>query len=107
VGSAMTCDYEAYIKIEGMNKQKAAEDFYFLEKLAKQYSINKINATTVYPAARKSWRVPFGTGQRMNRFFSKTHNEYILYHPESFYVLKQWLELFNSDENLHTENYLQ
>jgi len=107
VGSAMACDYEAYIKAEGMNKQKAAEDFYFLEKLAKHYKVNKINYTKVFPSARKSWRVPFGTGQRMNRFLSKSRNEYLLYDPESFNIMKQWLKLFHSEKNFTGEEYLQ
>ncbi len=107
VGSAMACDYEAYIKIEGMNKRKAAEDFYFLEKLAKHYKVDKINTTKVFPSARKSWRVPFGTGQRMNRFISKSHNEYLLYDPESFTILKQWLKLFYSDKTFTGEDYLK
>ncbi|RPI75415.1 MAG: hypothetical protein EHM47_02720 [Ignavibacteriales bacterium] len=107
VGSAMVCDHEAYIKIEGMNKQKAAEDFYFLEKLAKHYKINKINSTTVYPSARKSWRVPFGTGQRMNRFLANAQDEYLLYHTESFEILKHWLELFNKEKIFMAKDYLQ
>ena len=107
VGSAMACDYEAYIKIEGMNKRKAAEDFYFLEKLAKHYKIKKINSTKVFPSARQSWRVPFGTGQRMNRFHSKSQNEYLLYDPESFNILKEWLKLFNSEKDFTGEDYLK
>lgn len=107
VGSSMSCTAEAYTKIEGMNKQKAAEDFYFLEKLAKNYPINKINSTKVYPSSRKSWRVPFGTGQRINRYFSHTQDEYLLYNPESFYVLKNWLELFHSDNDFSEEDYLK
>ncbi len=106
VGSTMTCDYESYIKIEGMNKQKAAEDFYFLEKLTKHYKIDKINSTTVFPSARKSWRVPFGTGQRMNRYFSKTHDEYLLYNPKGFTVLKKWLLVFYSEKKFSGEEYL-
>ena len=35
IGSTMMCDHNSYMKIGGMNKRKAAEDFYFLEKLAK------------------------------------------------------------------------
>ncbi|NJD23218.1 MAG: hypothetical protein FIA82_11210, partial [Melioribacter sp.] len=35
IGSTMICDFESYVKIGGMNKKKAAEDFYFMEKLAK------------------------------------------------------------------------
>jgi hypothetical protein len=101
VGSAMACDYEAYIRIEGMNKKKAAEDFYFLEKLAKHYEIKKINSTKVYPSPRPSWRVPFGTGQRVTRFLAgnNSESEYFLYDPNSFKVLKQWLSIFHSDES--------
>ncbi|HSP87409.1 MAG TPA: glycosyltransferase [Ignavibacteriaceae bacterium] len=107
IGSGMACDFESYIKIEGMNKQKAAEDFYFLEKLAKHYKIYKINSTKVYPSPRKSWRVPFGTGQRINRFFSNSHDEYLLYDPKSFNILKLWLELFHSDNNFSGDEYLK
>ena len=94
IGSTIACDYESYIKAGGMNKRKAGEDFYFLEKLAKITSIERINGTTVHPSPRGSWRVPFGTGQRVNRFLSKTQNEYLLYNPDSFLILKRWLDVF-------------
>ncbi len=106
IGSTMICDFESYIKVEGMNKKKAAEDFYFLEKLAKNFSITKINTTTVYPSSRESLRVPFGTGQRVNRFLSKAQNEYLLYNPKSFKVLKEWLEIFHSSETHSSDYYL-
>jgi hypothetical protein len=96
VGSAMACDYETYIKAEGMNKRKAGEDFYFLEKAAKITDIINIKSTTVYPSSRESWRVPFGTGPRLSRFQSKERNEYLLYNPRCFYILKDWLHLFHS-----------
>jgi len=117
IGSTMMCDHNAYIKVGGMNKRKAAEDFYFLENLAKNYPINKIDAVTVYPSKRSSWRVPFGTGQRVTRFLSKTQNEYLLFNPSVFRVLKEWLEIYNSDaisdpqeilnqaKEIHTELY--
>lgn len=98
IGSSMICDVESYIKIEGMNKRKAAEDFYFLEKLGKHYQINSIENAIVYPSARGSFRVPFGTGQRVNRFISKIQNEYLLYNPKSFLILKKWVELFHKNE---------
>jgi hypothetical protein len=97
IGSTTVCDVDAYIKSGGMNKRKAAEDFYFLEKIAKNYSIGKINSTTVFPSNRSSWRVPFGTGQRVARFFKKTHDEYQLFDPVIFKILKDWLQLFNSN----------
>ncbi len=105
IGSTMICDVESYIKVEGMNKQKAAEDFYFLEKLAKNVSIGEIRNAVVYPSSRGSWRVPFGTGQRVNRFLSQIQNEYLLYNFDSFLVLKDWLKLFLSN-NFSAEEYL-
>lgn len=104
IGSTMACDHKSYMKIEGMNKRKAAEDFYFMEKLAKNTRIESILSTTVYPSARGSWRVPFGTGQRVNRFLSGMQDEYRLYSPQGFYVLKAWLKVFN-DSLVHDSNY--
>jgi hypothetical protein len=103
IGSTMVCDYESYIKVEGMNKRKAAEDFYFLEKLAKVVEIANISSTTVYPSERPSWRVPFGTGQRVNRFLSKERDEYKLYNPESFEILKNWISALNINYGLVSE----
>ncbi|MEO8230980.1 MAG: hypothetical protein ABI638_01775, partial [Ignavibacteriota bacterium] len=85
---------EAYVKVEGMNKRKAAEDFYFLEKLAKIYPIGEIKTTFVHPSKRASWRVPFGTGKSVDRYLSNTRDEYLLYDPNCFNVLKTWLEVF-------------
>ncbi len=106
IGSTITVDYENYIKSGGMNKRKAGEDFYFMEKLAKVTQIGRLKTTKVYPSARKSWRVPFGTGQRIDRFLSGTQNEYLLYNPGSFEILKNWLEFFNSREDTNPEKYL-
>ncbi len=116
IGSTMICDYESYIKVEGMNKRKAAEDFYFLEKLAKVVNIEKISSTTVFPSGRSSWRVPFGTGQRVKRFLAGVRDEYKLYDPESFEILKKWLTVLNKNyklvsdyineaENIHPDLY--
>lgn len=106
IGSTMACDYETYIKVEGMNKRKAAEDFYFMEKLSKHTDIVKINSTTVYPSPRGSWRVPFGTGQRVNRYLTHMQDEYLLYAPGSFLVLKEWLKIFNSPDVYEAGYYL-
>lgn len=106
VGSAMVCTDEAYISVQGMNKRKAAEDFYFMEKLAKLYDIYNIGGTTIYPSGRGSWRVPFGTGQRVNRFLSKTRNEYELYSPHSFKLLREWNELFYRGKSYTAIEYL-
>ena len=94
IGSTMLCTPEAYVKVEGMNKRKAAEDFYFLEKLAKIYPIGELKSTFVYPSKRSSWRVPFGTGRSVDRYLSNSRDEYLLYDPKSFIILKTWLEVF-------------
>lgn len=106
VGSTMVCDYESYIKIGGMNKRKAAEDFYFLEKLAKVVKIHSITETRVFPSSRASWRVPFGTGQRMNRFKAGTHDEYLLFDLSVFEILAEWNRLFLSDKIMSCGEYL-
>lgn len=96
IGSTMICDAPSYIKAEGMNKRKAAEDFYFLNKLSKFCKVEKIETTYVYPSGRVSYRVPFGTGQRVARYMKRVRNEYELYNPEIFKDLKLWNEYYLS-----------
>lgn len=107
VGSTIICTDESYIKVGGMNKRQAGEDFYFLEKLAKVESIHKIKSTKVYPSSRESMRVPFGTGQRITRFNSKMQNEFVLYNPKSFFILKDWLNIFYDNLVLTSNDYLK
>ena len=107
VGSTIAFDIETYISAGGMNKRKAGEDFYFLEKVAKRTKIEKINSTAVYPSSRISWRVPFGTGPRVKRFLNQVQNEYLLYDPESFIILKNWLKEFNKPAVLSSQEYLK
>jgi hypothetical protein len=106
LGSTMICDVESYIKVDGMNKRKAAEDFYFIEKLAKHFSVQTINETTITPSSRSSWRVPFGTGQRVNRFLQNSHDEYKLFDPAGFEILNKWLQIFNSQNILTSREYM-
>lgn len=97
IGSTIVCDAESYVKVGGMNKRKAGEDFYFLEKLAKIDKIYKVADATVFPSARESDRVPFGTGQRIKRFLGNYQNEYLLYSPKSFEILRKWLLIFDNE----------
>ena len=94
IGSAMACTAAAYTAVRGMPCRQAGEDFYFMNKLAKLDSIGYVGDTTVYPSARPSGRVPFGTGRRMLRFLEGAHDEYLIYDPRVFSVLKAWLEEF-------------
>ena len=67
VGSAMAFRAETYARQGGMNRRKAGEDFYFIQKLAALGGYANIVSTTVYPAVRSSDRVPFGTGPALRR----------------------------------------
>jgi len=70
IGSAMAVRAEAYKLCGGMNKRKAGEDFYFLHKVIKRGFFENLTSCTVYPSARLSDRVPFGTGRAMLEFLS-------------------------------------
>ncbi len=93
IGSAMACSTNAYLDVRGMNRREAGEDFYFLNKLAKVGKINYAKKTCVFPSARASLRVPFGTGKRIQRFLTHEQEEYVLYDPQIFAILANWLLL--------------
>lgn len=102
IGSTIVCDHEAYIKVGGMNTRNAAEDFYFLQKLAKNFKVQRITTTKVKPYSRESWRVPFGTGRSMTDFLSKEKKIFV-FDPNIYVILKDWLSLFNSDCSLNPD----
>lgn len=97
IGSTIVTSTEAYLEVRGMNKREAGEDFYFLSKLAKMSKIGYIKETCVYPSARPSSRVPFGTGKRIQRFLAgESEEEYLLYDPRIFVILADWLHLMKN-----------
>jgi len=83
-----------------MNKRKAGEDFYFLEKLIKTSKVVQIKDVLVYPSSRVSSRVSFGTGARIQRFLNNTHDEFQLYSPQCFIILQKWIELLSNEKYL-------
>ncbi|MDP2838998.1 MAG: hypothetical protein Q8O11_02995, partial [Syntrophales bacterium] len=103
IGSTMSCTAQAYAAVRGMNRRKAAEDFHFLDKLAKLRKIGHIGTTTVFPSARPSDRVPFGTGQRMLRFMNGGMDEYRLYDSRIFAILREWLSGMEADPDRDSE----
>lgn len=100
IGSTITLTPETYVKVGGMNKRKAGEDFYLLEKISKLTNIGSIKSTKVYPSARRSWRVPFGTGKSIIKFYDEEKDMYQLYNPEIFVVLKKWITLLYESDNV-------
>jgi hypothetical protein len=75
-----------------MNKRKAGEDFYFLQKIFPLGNIYTINSSTVFPSPRPSNRVPFGTGKAINDFLKNEKTGYVSYNPKTFNDLRLLLE---------------
>ena len=94
IGSSMAVRSNTYKSQGGMNKRKAGEDFYFLHKLIPLGGFGEINDTTVYPSARPSDRVPFGTGRAIKNWRSGDTRYRYTYDPAIFDELKTFqLEL--------------
>lgn len=94
LGSAMACKISAYRRIGGMTPKKSGEDFYFLQKLVKFKPILTKNSEWVYPAARFSDRVFFGTGPAMIKGDSGDWTSYPIYRWELFDEIKEAFDLF-------------
>jgi hypothetical protein len=103
IGSTIATTADSYLAVRGMNRREAGEDFYFLNKLAKTGPIRQIRETVVYPSARISRRVPFGTGSAIEKIVSGMSFEHSLYDPRIFIILKEWIALmkqsFDRSEN--------
>jgi len=87
IGSAMAVRSSVYQAQGGMNKRKAGEDFYFLQKVIELGNFENLEHAVVYASPRKSDRVPFGTGKAVNDITSGD-GKYLVYAPESFEQLQ-------------------
>jgi len=94
LGSALAVPVWAYKRIGGMTPNKSGEDFYFLQKLRKYGELLFWNAEKVYPAARYSDRVFFGTGPAMIKGISGDWSSYPLYDLAEFDLVKHTYQLF-------------
>ncbi len=92
IGSSMAVRSDAYQKQNGMNKRKAGEDFYFLQKLIPLGSFTELKSTKIIPSPRVSNRVPFGTGKAMQNWLDEEKQELLSYHPKSFIDLKRFCD---------------
>jgi hypothetical protein len=72
IGSSMAATARAYMAQGGMNRRKAGEDFYFLNKIISLGHFTELNTTTVKPSPRTSDRVPFGTGRSVAKYYGQT-----------------------------------
>ncbi len=102
IGSAFGVKAFVYAEQNGMNTKTAGEDFYFLNKLFPHGGTKVLTKCRVYPEARLSDRVPFGTGPAMQKIL-QSNLQYETYCFESFktieYFLRNLPEVFNSSKS--------
>jgi len=96
VGSAFAVTAETYVKAGGMGKQQSGEDFYFLQKVFPLGKTKFIDTTCVYPAARTSDRVPFGTGPALQKMLNENTMVKMTYQFEAFKSLKMLFDNLDS-----------
>ena len=95
MGSCIAVRPSAYAGVRGFPKKDAAEDFYFLNKVAKVGAIRRLAGAPLLLEGRVSDRVPFGTGRALGDLIAKprARSGFRLYHPMVFAHLAAWLSV--------------
>jgi len=93
IGSAFAVSADAYVRVGGMGRQQGGEDFYFLQKVFALGKIAELTEVFVFPLARFSDRVPFGTGPALQKIIDEPHAAFKTYSTQSFRELKQFFDL--------------
>ena len=110
VGSSFAVRADAYCRQGGMNKRKAGEDFYFLQKFFELGHFTELNSTCIIPSPRPSNRVPFGTGAVIRDFVNGNKNEFLTYNPDLFDILAGFFnkipELYSHRKNTNPDSLL-
>lgn len=88
IGSAFAVSADAYVRVGGIGRQQAGEDFYFLQKLFEYGTTHELHRTYVYPEARFSDRIPFGTGPSLEKIIEEEGGVLRVYSPHAFVALQ-------------------
>jgi glycosyltransferase involved in cell wall biosynthesis len=96
IGSAFAVSVETYLKVGRMGRQQSGEDFYFLQKVFPLGRTRHIATATVYPEARPSDRVPFGTGPALSKMLASDSQVLLTYRAEAFLALKLFFDKVES-----------
>lgn len=92
IGSCLCFTAEGYIRASGFPaRRQAGEDFYFCVELVKAGGICEIQKIMVFPSARVSKRVPFGTGRHMAEAIVTGNNNFLVYDFRVFVCLRELL----------------
>ncbi len=104
IGSAFAVTADAYVRVGGMGRQQGGEDFYFLQKIFAQEKVAALDDVFVYPMARFSERVPFGTGPALQKIIAEPGGEMNVYSMNAFIALKAFFDMkhlfFKQDESV-------
>lgn len=106
IGSAFAVKALAYVKRGGMNRRKAGEDFYFLQNLVQIGTVGEITSTQVYPSARLSDRVPFGTGPILQKWMTNEETLTQTYNFVAFVELKKLFDVKDSFFKIDEKNFI-
>ena len=111
IGSAIVMRAEALRKIGGITPVKSGEDFYLVQKLTKMGTVGSWSPECVYPAARFSDRVFFGTGPAMIKAAAGDLSSYPIYHHRLFSIVEETCrrtdELYEHDLRTEFLDFLQ
>ena len=105
VGSAFAVRASSYIRAGGMRKLPAGEDFYFLQSAVKSSAVKHCSLITVYPSARYSARVPFGTGTAL-RAIDSDAKEFTPFPDFAFAALKKVIDSATTDNLSSADKFL-
>ncbi len=96
IGSCFAINAKLYADIGGMNKRKAGEDFYFLQKVFPNAKTAFLRDVILIPSPRPSWRVPFGTGPTVRKMLGPGRPAYKTYNPVLFHQLSELIKMVPS-----------
>ena len=105
VGSAFAVTASAYVMRGGMTRRQAGEDFYFLQTLAQTGTVGEINSTCIYPSARTSDRIPFGTGPSIGKWLKGEVDLTQTYNFQAFVDLRNFFERVNDLYRINESSY--
>ncbi len=93
LGSTIVVSAETYARVRGFPRREAAEDFYLLNKVAKEGEV-VVLSDCIRLQPRDSHRVPFGTGVGTFKIRALLDENlgYRMYDPRCFSELKRFLE---------------
>jgi hypothetical protein len=95
LGSSFTVKAESYALQGGMNKLKAGEDFYFLNKIIPLGNFRELNTTRIIPSPRESDRVPFGTGVYISKMLQTEDFAFTAFNIRAFEIVAQFIAIMN------------